>query len=122
MYNQNITPYFSDFTVDGAYDSGTRMKMSGTFGILTAAGDEACLGTLLQRTLASGDRCTLVDIRAPGSRGWVAGGAIAVSDRFTSAAAGKVVTGTGGAEDYGYALTASTASGGTFEGTVDISK
>lgn len=94
------------FTADGAYPAHTRMKMSGTFGVLTAAGDEAHLGTLARRTKASGDPATLISKHASGAQVFLAGGAIAAGAQTTSAAAGKVVTGVGGAVDYGIALTA----------------
>lgn len=99
------------FTADAAYPAGTRMKMSGTFGILTAAGDEAHLGTLARRTKASGDPATLISKTASGAVAFVAGGAIAEGAEVTSAVDGKVVTGTGGAVDYGYALNATATDG-----------
>ena len=112
--NQNdtnrIVPHA--FSADGAYPANTRMKMSGTFGILTAAGDEDDIGTLARRTKASGDEATLIakygyDIN-------VAGGVIAAGASATTAAAGKLVTGTGGAVDPGIALTAASGDGDNF--------
>ena len=100
-----IVPYA--FTADGAYPANTRMKMSGTFGVLTAAGDEAHIGTLARRTKASGDPATLIAKNLSGAPVFVAGGVIAEGDQVTSAAAGKVVTGTDGTVDYGIALDAS---------------
>lgn len=99
------------FTADAAYPAGTRMKMSGTFGVLTAAGDEAHLGTLARRTKAAGDPAALISKTASGAIAFVAGGVIALGAEVTSAAAGKVVTGTGGAIDFGYALNATGADG-----------
>lgn len=92
------------FTADAAYPANTRMKMSGTFGILTAAGDEAWLGTLARRTKASGDQATLIS--RFGHDVCLAGGAITAGASVTTAAAGKLVTGTAGAIDPGIALTA----------------
>lgn len=91
------------FIADGAYPAGTRMKMD-TFGVLTAAGDEAHLGTLARRTNAAGDEATLISKNASGAIAYVAGGAIADGAQCTSAANGKVVTGTGGAVDLGYVI------------------
>lgn len=93
------------FTADAAYPANTRVKMSGTFGVLTAAGDEDDIGTLVRRTKANGDEATL--IAKYGYDIYVAGGAIAAGASITTAAAGKVVTGTGGAVDPGIALTPS---------------
>lgn len=99
------------FTADAAYAANTRMKMSGTFGILTAAGDEAHLGTLLRRTKASGDDATLIAKAGTGATWGVAGGVIAAGAAVTSSTAGKIVTGTAGAIDPGIALNASAADG-----------
>lgn len=91
------------FTADGAYPPNTRMKMSATFGVLTAAGDEDWIGTLVRRTKTAGDAATL--IAKHGYDVFVAGGAIVPGASVTSTAGGKVVTGTGGAVDPGVALT-----------------
>lgn len=109
--------FYINALADAAYAPGTRVKWSGTAGKVTAAGDEACIGTLVDRTYADKDKCVVLDIRAPGTAMFIAGGAIAAGAAFTSAASGKVVTGTGGTEDYGVAITAATADGGQFEGT-----
>lgn len=115
----NLSPEMS-VVADAAYAAGTRVKWSGTAGKVTVAGDEACIGTLKNRTYKDGDPCVVLDIRGPGSRIFIAGGAIAAGAAFTSAAAGRVVTGTAGVQDYGVALTAATAAGGLFEGTPAI--
>lgn len=118
-FQQNVTPYLS-LVADAAYAPGIRVKWSATAGKVTVAGDEACIGTLLNRTYADGDECVVIDIRAPGTRAFIAGGAIAAGAAFTSVAGGKVVTGAGGVQDYGVAITAATADGGNFEGTCGI--
>lgn len=112
----NLTPLLS-VVADAAYAPNTRVKWSGTAGKVTAAADEACIGTLQNRTYKDGDPATVIDIRGPGTRIFIAGGAIAAGARFTSAAAGRVVTGTAGVEDYGVAITAASGAGGEFEGT-----
>ena len=94
------------FTSDAAYAAGTRMKMSGTFGVLTAAGDEDYLGVLVRRTKASGDPVTLAHKDAPFFAA-LAGGVIAAGAEVTTAADGKLVTGAAGAIDPGIALTPS---------------
>jgi len=85
---------------------------------VTIAGDELSIGNAATAALAADDPITVIDKRAPGTRTFVAGGAIAAGDAFTSAAAGLVVTGSGGTEDFGIALTATTATGQYFEGTI----
>ena len=100
-----------------AYQPGIRVKWDSTAGQVIVAGDEACIGVLANRTYAAGDKCEVIDIKSPGFLPFVAGGAIAAGAAFTSAASGKVVTGTAGAEDYGVAITASTADGGQIMGT-----
>ncbi|QDT75755.1 hypothetical protein [Lacipirellula limnantheis] len=102
---------------DAAYPPHTRVKWSATAGKVTVAGNEACIGTLKNRTYRDGSECVVLDIRGPGSRIFIANGAIAAGDDFTSAASGRVVTGTAGNEDYGKALSAASAAGGLFEGT-----
>ena len=103
------------FTADAAYAPGTRMKMSGTFGILTVAGDEAHVGTLLERTYAAGDPAPLYHNNATGTFAYIANGAIAQGAQVSSVAAGKVQTGTGGAVDLGIALNAAAADGDVIE-------
>lgn len=102
---------------DGAIAPGIRVKWSGTAGKVTTAGDEACIGVAKTRSYADGDPLVIYDIKAPGTLPFVAGGAISAGAAFTSAASGRVVTGTGGNEDYGVAITATTAAGGQFAGT-----
>lgn len=92
------------FTADAAYEPYLRMKMSGTYGVLTVAGDEAHLGVLEIRTHAAGGDATLYHKNAPGTHCYVAAGTIAKGSQVTSAAAGKVVTGISGAIDYGIAM------------------
>jgi hypothetical protein len=99
------------FTADAAYPAGTRMKPSGTWGILTAAGDEAHIGTLASRTKASGDPVTLISKNASGAIAYVANGAVALGAEVSSVAGGKVQTGITGAIDLGFALNATSANG-----------
>ena len=100
-----------------AIEPGLRVKWHSTAGEIIVAGDEACIGVTKTRALAAGDGIVILDIKSLGSLPFTSGGVITVGDAFTSAAAGKVVTGTGGAEDYGIALTTTTADGGQVEGT-----
>lgn len=102
---------------DAAIAPGLRVKWSGTAGKVSIAGDEACIGVAVNRSYADGDPITILDIKSPGTMPFTAGGAIAAGAAFTSAAGGKVVTGTAGAEDYGVAITASTGDGQQIEGT-----
>lgn len=102
------------FTADAAYPANTRVKMAGTFGQLTVAGDEACLGTLARRTKGAGDRATLIAKPGTGATWAVGGGVIAAGAAVTSAAGGKLVTGTAGAIDPGIALTPCAANGDEF--------
>ena len=104
-------------TAAAAIAPGLRVKWSSTAGQVEVAGDEACIGVTLNRSYKAGDPITVLDIKTPGTMPFTAGGAIAAGAAFTSAAGGKVVTGTGGADDYGVAITAATADGGQFEGT-----
>ena len=102
---------------DAAIDAGLRVKWDATAGQVTVAGDEACIGVTVNRSLAAGDPITVQDIRTPGTMAFTASGAIAAGAAFTSAAGGKVATGAGGVEDYGVAITAATGDGGQLEGT-----
>jgi len=106
--------FFINGIANAAIAPGLRVKWSS--GKIAIAGDEACIGVAHTRSYADGDPIVVHDIRSPGTHMFVAGGAIAAGAAFTSAAAGKVVTGTGGNEDYGPAITAATADGGQFEG------
>ncbi len=94
---------------------GLRVKWSS--GKVVLAGDEACIGVAKTRAYADGDPIVIYDIKCPGTLPFVASAAIAAGAAFTSAASGKVATGTGGNEDYGVAITAATADGGQFAGT-----
>lgn len=96
---------------------GLRVKWDATAGQVAVAGDEACIGIAVNRSMKAGDPITVLDIKSLGTMPFTAGGAVAAGAGFTSAAGGKVVTGAGGAEDYGVAITAATADGGQFEGT-----
>lgn len=116
MIGYNTSPDLN-VLVDAAYQPYLRVKWSATAGKVTVAGDEACIGILMTRTYADGDRAVVRDIRCPGTLPFVAGGAIAAGAGFTSAAGGKVVTGAAGVEDYGVAITAASGNGGQFEGT-----
>jgi hypothetical protein len=102
------------FTADAAYEAGTRVKMSGTHGQLTVAGDEACLGTLAYRTKGPGSEATLIAKPGTGATYVIGGGVIAAGASVTSAAGGKLVTGTAGAIDPGIALTACSGNGAEF--------
>lgn len=103
-----------DFEAAAAIAPFLRVKFTAP-GVVGVAGDEACIGTLRTRSYAAGDRVTVVDKRAPGTRTMIAGGAIAKGAAVTSAAGGKVVTGTAGVEDYGVALTAAAGDGEQLE-------
>jgi hypothetical protein len=116
MHNHNSTPEMS-VVAGSALAPNLRVKWHSTAGQVVVAGDEACIGVTINRAFAAGDPITIKDIRSPGSLPFTAGGAIAKGAAFTSAAAGKVVTGTGGNEDYGVALTAAGGDGEFFEGT-----
>lgn len=109
--NDNTAAIPHAFTADAAYPAGTRMKMSGTFGSLTAADDESALGTLARRTKVAGESCTLISKTASGAIAYVASGAIAQGDETSSVANGQIQTGTAGAVDTGVALNATVAAG-----------
>lgn len=96
---------------------GLRVKHHSTAGQVAIAGDEACIGIALNRAYAAGDPITVLDIKSCGTLPFTASGAIAAGAAFTSAAAGKVATGTAGNEDYGVAITAAQGDGSQFEGT-----
>jgi len=117
MAQENISPFLS-FEAGGAIAPYLRVKHHSTAGQVVIAGDEACIGTAKTRAYAAGDPITVTDKRAPGTRIFIAGGAIAAGASFTSAANGKVVTGTGGVEDYGKAITAAAGDGEQFEGMI----
>lgn len=116
MPQENVTPYLS-VVASSAIAPGLRVKWHTTAGQVAIAGDEACIGTAKTRAYAAGDPIVIVDIRAPGTRIFVAGDAIAVGAGFTSAAAGVVADGSGGTEDYGVAITASAGAGELIEAT-----
>ena len=99
---------------------GLRVKRHATAGKVSIAGDEACIGVAFNRAYAEDDPITIIDIRTPGLLPFVASGAIAAGAQFTSAAGGKVASGTGGNEDYGIADTAATGNGGEFMGTSSV--
>ena len=117
MAQENVSPYIS-LDAGEAIAPYLRVKHGSTPGQVEIAGDEACIGTAKTRAYAAGDPIVVTDKRAPGTRIFIAGGAIAAGAAFTSAANGKVVTGTGGAEDYGIAITAAAGDGEQFEGMV----
>lgn len=98
---------------------GLRVKWgsSGTAGQVVIAGDEACIGVAQSRAYAQGDKIVIIDIRSPGALPFVASAAIAAFAAFTSAAGGKVASGTAGVEDYGVALTAALGDGSQIMGT-----
>ena len=74
-------------------------------GTWTLAGDEAFQGVNQFPVLAAGDPITVRDAKSPGSQIMIASGAITKGDAVTTAASGKVASGTGGAVDFGVALT-----------------
>tara|TARA_B100000945_G_scaffold312820_1_gene307893 strand:+ start:167 stop:523 length:357 start_codon:yes stop_codon:yes gene_type:complete len=117
MSGQNVSATLS-FDAETAIAKHLRVKHGTAVGDVAIAGDEASIGNAANAAISAGDAITVIDKRAPGTRTFVAGGAIAAGDSFTSAAGGKVVTGTGGAEDFGIALTATTADGEYFEGLI----
>lgn len=88
-----------------------RVKHHSTIGEVAIAGDEACIGVSLLRSYADQDPMTVYDIRAAGTIDFVANGAITAGDSVSSAAAGKVQTGTGGVQYLGKALSTTTADG-----------
>jgi hypothetical protein len=116
MVEHNISPYMN-VVAGEAIAPGLRVKWHSTAGQVVIAGDEAAIGVAYTRAYAAGDPLVIIDIRSPGYLPFVASAAIAAGAAFTSAAAGKVATGTGGAEDYGVAKTAATADGGQIMGT-----
>lgn len=103
------------FKADAAIAPHLRVKIGSDSEHVAIAGDEACIGTAYNRAYAAEDGITVRDKRSPGTHVFVAGGAIAAGAQVTSAAGGKVVTGTAGTEDYGVALTAATGDGGLIE-------
>lgn len=100
-----------------AIEPGLRVKWHTTPGQVAVAGDEACIGVTLDRAYGADEPIRILDIKSCGSLPFTAGGAIAKGAAFTSAADGKVVTGAGGAEDYGVARTAAGGDGALFAGT-----
>lgn len=101
------------FIANGAIAKGRRVKLHTTPGQVALAGDEAYIGIAMSRTTAAGQPIAVLDARAPGLQEFVAGGAIAAGDSVTSAANGKIVTGTAGVVDMGKAVTAAAADGDT---------
>jgi len=105
------------FIANAAIAKGRRVKLHTTPGQVALAGDEAYIGIAMSRTTAAGQPIAVLDARAPGLQEFVAGGAIAAGDSVTSgvtsAANGKIVTGTAGVVDMGKAVTAAAADGDT---------
>jgi hypothetical protein len=101
------------FIANAAIAKGRRVKLHTTPGQVALAGDEAYIGIAMSRTTAAGQPIAVLDARAPGLQEFVAGGAIAAGDSVTSAASGKIVTGTAGVVDMGKAVTAAAADGDT---------
>ena len=97
-----------------------RVKHGSTAGEVEIAGDEACIGVSYDRAYKAGDRITVLDIKLPGTLPFTASGAIAKGAAFTSAAGGKVASGTGGTQDYGVAMTAAAGDGELIEGTSGV--
>ena len=100
-----------------AIEPGLRVKWGATAGQVVVAGDEACIGVTRDRAFAADEPIVVLDIKAPGTLPFTAGGAIAKGAAFTSTAGGKVVTGAGGVEDYGLAMEAAGGDGAMFAGT-----
>jgi hypothetical protein len=101
------------FIANAAIAKGRRVKLHTTPGQVALAGDEAYIGIAMSRTTAAGQPIAVLDARTPGLQEFVAGGAIAAGDSVTSAANGKIVTGTAGVVDMGKAVTAAAADGDT---------
>ena len=97
-----------------ATDVHLRMKLDGS-GKFVVAGDEAHVGTHENKTFVADEPSAVYDKRAPGTKIYVASGAIAAFAQVSSTTGGKVQTGTGGVEDLGTALTAAAADGDLVE-------
>jgi len=117
MPQENVTPYIS-LVAGAAIAPYLRLKHGATDGEVDIAGDENMIGTAKIRAYKSGDPMTVTDIRAPGTRIFIADGAIALGDAISSAVNGQVTSGQLGVEDYGVALTAATAAGERIEATL----
>lgn len=102
------SPFLGRFTIDSACALYLRLKASGTADVLTIAGDEPFLGEAELIAYASGDPMTLYTRDAPGTHTYVANGAIAKWATVSTAAAGKVTSGSGGAMILGLAMTETT--------------
>lgn len=105
------SPFIGRFTIDSACGLYLRLKNSATAGILTIAGDEDFLGVAEIIAYASGDAMTLYQRDVPGTQCYVGNGVITAGDWVSTAAAGKVQSGTGGARVLGKALNTTTVDG-----------
>ena len=103
------------FKASAAIAKFLRCKLHSVSGEIIVAGDEAFIGEIDQPALAAGDPVVVYDKRAPGSHIFVAGGAIAWGAQVTTAAAGKVVTGTGGVVDLGVCISPASGDGALVE-------
>ena len=113
MVAQNLTDTFTA-NAEANMDQYLRVKHGAAAGGVALAGDEAHIGTL--RTQAfSGKKVGVIKKAAGAVRIYVASGAISAGDGVTSAAGGKVASGTGGVEDLGTARTAAAADGDYIE-------
>ena len=103
---------------DEAIAPGLRVKWGATPGkTVSIAGDEACIGIAFNRSFKAGDPITVLDIKSLGTLPFTCSGAIAIGDTFSSDADGQVQSGTGGAEVYDTAFSATTASPQQLEGS-----
>ena len=99
------------YTAHEAIAPYLRVKHHTTPGQVAIAGDENYIGEAETRAYAEDGEITVYDKRAPGTHLFVANGAIAEGDRVSTAAAGKVQTGTGGAVTIGTARSTTTVDG-----------
>ena len=99
------------FVAHEAIAPGLRVKHHSTAGEVAIAGDEQCIGTAYNRAYADQDPITVYDINNPGTQRFVANGAITAGASVSSAAGGKVQTGTSGVQFLGKARTSTTADG-----------
>jgi len=81
----------------------------------TVAGDEAFLGTMDDIALAADAQVNCFLENAPGSKIYIANGAIAAGASTSTTTGGKIKTGTTGTVNTGIARTAATADGDLIE-------
>jgi hypothetical protein len=98
------SPRIGVFKAHEAIAPYLRVKHHSTIGELAIAGDEPCIGIALIRAYADQDPMTIWDIRGAGLIPFIGNGAITAGDNVSSAAAGKVQTGSGGVQFIGKAM------------------